>query len=229
MSATVCLSIDTSLKVDPHLRVLDASGAPIPDVFALGDNSTPEDGHRLPATAQVASQMAGWMSSTLKSLGQGGSIADVKPFAWKDRGSMVFIGDYRAMVDRSKSTDEGPRARLNGLVAWVVWRSYYMTLAMGWRNKVSPGRGERGAGHAEGEVRDELMPDPHSRVLGTGLLLRPRCVEFLSRGVHEMYEDRLWCGIAGLSATLRVPTPCTTVHPRLIYALLPRTTESLCC
>lgn len=21
-------------------------------------------------------------------------------------------------------------------VAWVIWRSYYMTLAMGWRNKI---------------------------------------------------------------------------------------------
>lgn len=125
------------LKVDPHLRVLDASGKPLDGIFALGDNSTPMDGHRLPATAQVASQMAGWMSSSLKQLGRGKSLADIKPFAWKDRGSMVFIGDYRAMVDRSKTTDEGPRAKLSGMVAWFVWRSYYMTLAMGWRNKVS--------------------------------------------------------------------------------------------
>ncbi|GMK59293.1 hypothetical protein CspeluHIS016_0703080 [Cutaneotrichosporon spelunceum] len=125
-----------SLRVDPHLRVCDADGKPLNGVFAIGDNATPNDGHRLPATAQVASQMAGYMAKLLKAAGRGEEIDKARPFKWKDHGSMVFIGDYRAMVDRSKAKDEGPRARMSGFVAWVVWRSYYMTLAMGWRNKI---------------------------------------------------------------------------------------------
>ncbi|BEI81926.1 hypothetical protein CcaverHIS002_0210860 [Cutaneotrichosporon cavernicola] len=124
-----------SLKVDPHLRVCDADGTPLDGIFAIGDNATPNDGHRLPATAQVASQMAGYMANLLKRLGRGEGLDDTSPFKWKDHGSMVFIGDYRAMVDRSKASD-GPRARLSGFVAWIVWRSYYATLAMGWRNKI---------------------------------------------------------------------------------------------
>lgn len=136
-------------------------------MFAIGDNATPNDGHRLPATAQVASQMAGHMAATLKALGGGTKVEATAPFRWKDHGSMVFIGDYRAMVDRSKSKDDGPRARLSGFVAWVVWRSYYVTLAMGWRNKASGGRGK--------ERREEtLTPDPHPRVLDAGHVLWPR-------------------------------------------------------
>lgn len=42
----------------------------------------------------------------------------------------------QAVVDRSASSVSGIRARISGLVAWVMWRSYYMTLAMGWRNKL---------------------------------------------------------------------------------------------
>jgi NADH dehydrogenase len=127
--------------VDAHLRVCGADG-PLDGVFAIGDNATPNDGHRLPATAQVASQMAGHMASTLKKVGRGTPLEATPPFGWKDHGSMVFIGDYRAMVDRSRARDTGPRARLSGFVAWIVWRSYYVTLAMGWRNKV----GRRWAG-----------------------------------------------------------------------------------
>ena len=41
-----------SIKVDPHLQVLDEAGAVRDGVFAIGDNSTPADGTRLPATAQ---------------------------------------------------------------------------------------------------------------------------------------------------------------------------------
>lgn len=135
MSTPPLLS-DARLRVDAHLRVCDADGTPLDGVFAIGDNATPNDGHRLPATAQVASQMAGHMAATLRKVGGGTPLEQTPPFAWKDHGSMVFIGDYRAMVDRSKSKDDGPRARLSGFVAWIVWRSYYVTLAMGWRNKV---------------------------------------------------------------------------------------------
>jgi NADH dehydrogenase len=49
----------------------------------------------LPATAQVASQMASWVSKTLKYTAQGGKMQDKPGFVWKNKGSMVFVGDYR--------------------------------------------------------------------------------------------------------------------------------------
>lgn len=44
---------DSSIKVDGHLRVINPKdGSARPDVYAIGDNATPADGNRLPATAQ---------------------------------------------------------------------------------------------------------------------------------------------------------------------------------
>lgn len=80
--------------------------------------------------------MASYMAHTLNKLASGATLTSQPAFAWKNRGSMVFIGNYRAMVDRSDKSIDGPRTRLAGLAAWLVWRSYYMTLAMGWRNKL---------------------------------------------------------------------------------------------
>ncbi|GFZ48804.1 hypothetical protein JCM24511_06553 [Saitozyma sp. JCM 24511] len=126
-----------SLRVGPHLTPIDdETGRPMSDVFAIGDNCMPRDGPRLPATAQVASQMAKYTSKTLGALARGGSLAAIERFHWRNRGSMVFIGDQRALVDRSNKSISGFRSRLAGISAWIIWRSYYMTLAMGWRNKI---------------------------------------------------------------------------------------------
>ncbi|RSH91327.1 hypothetical protein EHS25_009626 [Saitozyma podzolica] len=119
-----------SLKVGPHLTPIDdETGRPMSDVFAIGDNCMPRDGPKLPATAQVASQMAKYTSKTLGALARGGSLAAIERFHWRNRGSM-------ALVDRSNKSISGFRSRLAGISAWIIWRSYYMTLAMGWRNKI---------------------------------------------------------------------------------------------
>ena len=49
---------------------------------------------------------------------------------------MVLIGDRKGLLDRSAESIQGPRSVLAGFAAWFMWRSYYMTLAMGWRNKI---------------------------------------------------------------------------------------------
>lgn len=82
-----------SLRVDEHLHVLDDSGKPMPSVYAIGDNAMTGEGHRLPATAQVASQMATYTAKSLN----GGDVRP-EPFKWKNYGSMVFIGDYRVSL-----------------------------------------------------------------------------------------------------------------------------------
>lgn len=81
-----------SIHVDPYLRVIDEHGKPMPHVFAVGDNSTPDNGQRLPATAQVASQMAHYMNKKFKRIAQGKDQETVGPFTWKNKGSMVFVG-----------------------------------------------------------------------------------------------------------------------------------------
>lgn len=51
--------------MDKHLSPLDENGNPIQDVFAIGDNCTPADGARLPATAQGESRRKTLISSRL--------------------------------------------------------------------------------------------------------------------------------------------------------------------
>ena len=48
----------------------------------------------------------------------------------------IAPADNKALVDRTSENISGPRSKLAGFAAWFVWRSYYMTLAMGWRNKI---------------------------------------------------------------------------------------------
>jgi NADH dehydrogenase len=134
------------IHVSPYLQPLTegVDPQPIPNVFAIGDNALPLRGGRLPATAQVASQMASWVSKTLKYTGKGGQMEDKPAFVWKNRGSMVFVGDYRvrlssqllralsrrvsetmheayaqALVDRSSKTIEGIKSRLSGSVVFL--------------------------------------------------------------------------------------------------------------
>lgn len=85
------------IHVSPYLQPLTAGPKqePIRNVFAIGDNALPIEGGRLPATAQVASQMATWIAKTLKRTGKGAKLEDGSAFVWKNRGSMVFVGDYR--------------------------------------------------------------------------------------------------------------------------------------
>ena len=85
------------IHVSPYLQPLTAGPKqePIRNVFAIGDNALPLRGDRLPATAQVASQMANWVSKTLKQTAKGSKLEDTSAFVWKNRGSMVFVGDYR--------------------------------------------------------------------------------------------------------------------------------------
>jgi len=82
-----------SLHVSPHLQVLDEQKQPIEGVFAIGDNSTPGDGNRLPATAQVAGQMATYLGKALNKTSSLSELVTQPGFTWKNRGSMVFIGD----------------------------------------------------------------------------------------------------------------------------------------
>lgn len=60
--------------------------------------------------------MAGYMAKELNKLALGRPIDTLPDFRWKNMGSMVFIGDHKAMVDRSGVNIEGPRQRLSGYV-----------------------------------------------------------------------------------------------------------------
>ncbi|CAG8469845.1 6375_t:CDS:10 [Paraglomus occultum] len=73
------------LLTDPYLQVLDKdTGAPIENVYALGDCATIKD-YDLPATAQVANQKAVYLRKAINKLGRD-PLAEVKPFKFFNMG-----------------------------------------------------------------------------------------------------------------------------------------------
>ncbi|KAF9081251.1 hypothetical protein BGX23_001098 [Mortierella sp. AD031] len=123
------------IMTDPYLRVLDNEGKVIPNVYAVGDCATIKD-HELPQTAQVANQQAIYLRKALNKLAKQPekSFTDVTaPFSFKNLGSMAYIGNWEAVVDMTKINE---KAKESGTLAWVFWRSSYLTMSVSVRNKM---------------------------------------------------------------------------------------------
>jgi NADH dehydrogenase FAD-containing subunit len=97
-----------------------------PDVFALGDCGIIES-TSYPATAQVASQKAFWLAKHLNK----GSPSTQK-FTYRDLGTLAYIGNWNALFQGGGKWG----GRLQGYVAWIIWRGAYITRTVSWRNKV---------------------------------------------------------------------------------------------
>ncbi|KAF1835050.1 hypothetical protein BDW02DRAFT_496952 [Decorospora gaudefroyi] len=95
-----------------------------PTLFALGDCSKIESTSH-PATAQVASQKALYLAKRLNQ-----QTHTTSPFHYHDLGTLAYIGNQNALFQGQWG------ARLQGYVAWVVWRTAYLSRTVGLRNKV---------------------------------------------------------------------------------------------
>ncbi|CED84972.1 NADH-dehydrogenase (ubiquinone) [Phaffia rhodozyma] len=122
-----------SLFTDNFLRVLDKeTGEPMKNVYAIGDNSMIKDGPKLPATAQVANQKALNLAANLNNAGT--EKPDTE-FILRNKGSMVYLGSWRAIIDRTATNVSGPKGEVTGLSAWFLWRSAYWSMSS-WRNRL---------------------------------------------------------------------------------------------
>lgn len=59
----------------------------------------------------------------------------VPAFNFRYFGSMAYIGNWRAIVDL-RLLASGASLRQGGRLAWIFWRSAYMSMTMSFRNKV---------------------------------------------------------------------------------------------
>lgn len=99
------------------------------DVYAIGDMSLVEGdpdwplGH--PQLAQVALQQATNVADNIirKETGQ-----EMRPFEYKDLGTMATIGRKRAVAEIGK-------AKFGGLLAWVLWLVVHLRSILGVKNK----------------------------------------------------------------------------------------------
>ncbi|KAI9592940.1 FAD/NAD-P-binding domain-containing protein [Syncephalis fuscata] len=124
------------LITDNRMSVIDkATGKPMEQVYAIGDCATIQDSP-LPATAQVANQEAGYLSRALNKLARKRQTnpeikVAQKTFTFHNLGMMAYIGGNKAIAEYKTPTD----VRQSGLLAWIMWRSAYLTYSVSWRNK----------------------------------------------------------------------------------------------
>lgn len=100
------------------------------NVYAIGDTcyqSTDKNfpnGH--PQVAQVAIQQGKNLAVNLRNIEKGNTL---KPFAYKDKGTMAIIGTNKAVADIGK-------AHFKGFVAWFLWVFVHLISLINYRNRI---------------------------------------------------------------------------------------------
>jgi NADH dehydrogenase len=99
------------------------------EIFAIGDVAQMESedfpyGH--PMMAQPAIQQGRSLGENLVRLVEG---LPMKPFVYKDKGSMATVGRNKAVVDMK-------RVKFQGVFAWFVWMFVHLYFLIGFRNRV---------------------------------------------------------------------------------------------
>ena len=118
-----CYTRDNRLKTDLYNLVIG-----LKDVYALGDAAYMEEstyqGH--PQVAQPAIQQARLLSNNLNGLVKGKAM---KPFHYKDLGSLATIGRNKAVADL-------PYWKTQGFIAWLLWLFVHLKSILGVKNKI---------------------------------------------------------------------------------------------
>lgn len=99
------------------------------NIFAVGDVAcmeTDDYPRGYPMMAQPAIQQGKQLGVNLANLIEG---KPMKPFEYKDKGSMATIGRNKAVVDLKK-------IRFQGVFAWFVWMFVHLFFLIGFRNRV---------------------------------------------------------------------------------------------
>lgn len=103
------------------------------NIFAIGDTCLQvtdknfPQGH--PQVAQVAIQQGLNLADNFKNLLQDKSL---KPFIYKDKGSMAIIGKNKAVVDLPNSN-----LHFKGFFAWMIWLFVHLMSLITYRNRIN--------------------------------------------------------------------------------------------
>lgn len=96
------------------------------DIFALGDCSF-IPGKEYATTAQVAQQQGKYLGKALNTWARGETPA---PFWYLHQGMLAYIGAGKGLAETPLGSG------LRGWIAWIMWRSVYLTKLVSIRNKV---------------------------------------------------------------------------------------------
>ena len=113
----------TRIDTDENLEVNH-----YPNIWAIGDinGSKGKDGRFYPMVAPVALQQGKWVAKQILRKHEGKAL---KPFKYRDKGSMATIGRHKAVV-------EVRNFRMTGPLAWFAWLFLHLFYLLGGRNKV---------------------------------------------------------------------------------------------
>lgn len=123
----VALTPKPSRAREGRLDVLATLQMPqFPNVFAIGDIAFPRDQPSPPPmTAQVARAEARVCAANLLALIEG---APLKAFRYRSKGMFLSLGNMMAGAELKY-------IRFFGRLAWIAWRTFYIAMLFGWRNK----------------------------------------------------------------------------------------------
>ena len=100
------------------------------NIYALGDVAamiTEELPRGHPMLAPVAVQQAQYLAKNFLLTAKGKSL---KPFKYKNKGTMATVGRNKAVVDL-------PNWKFQGMFAWFVWMFVHVLILVGFRSKLS--------------------------------------------------------------------------------------------
>ncbi|WP_432708586.1 NAD(P)/FAD-dependent oxidoreductase [Pedobacter sp.] len=123
-----CYGRGKRMLVDEFNQVIGLQG-----IYAIGDtcllttDAEFPQGH--PQVAQVAIQQGINLAKNFNNLQQGKPL---KPFRYKDKGSMAIIGSNKAVADLPN-----PKLHFNGFIAWLVWLFIHLMSLVTYRNRAS--------------------------------------------------------------------------------------------
>jgi NADH:ubiquinone reductase (H+-translocating) len=103
--------------VDDYLRVKGFE-----HIYAMGDCTyflDKESGEPIPPTAQIAIKQAQTVSDNIIAEVKGNQKS-IKPFTYHNMGVMATIGKRNAIALFNKT-------KVEGFLAWILWRSFYLT------------------------------------------------------------------------------------------------------
>jgi len=115
------LKTDSFLKVEGYKNIF-AMG----DIAAMITTDTPK-GH--PQVAQTAIQQGKYLGETILNRLRNKPI---KPFQYKDKGSLATVGKRKAVADLAKF-------KFTGYFAWLLWSIVHLMSISGFRNKLMVG------------------------------------------------------------------------------------------
>jgi NADH:ubiquinone reductase (H+-translocating) len=104
-----------------------------PEVFVTGDMAaalSADTGKPVPGVAQGGMQTGHYAGETIAREVRGRStVAERKPFVYRDKGSMAVIGKAKAVAQIG-------RFEFGGFFAWLLWGGIHIAFLIGFRNRM---------------------------------------------------------------------------------------------